>query len=40
MALRIVVRQAFTLERLVYVPNMEVPPEAWLRLPQRERNSC
>jgi hypothetical protein len=37
-ALRIVVREAFTLEQLVYVPSMEVPPEEWLRLPQRERN--
>jgi hypothetical protein len=38
MALRIVVREAFTLERLVYAPGMEVPPEEWLRLPRRERN--
>jgi hypothetical protein len=39
MAPRIVVRETFTLEQLVYVPNMEVPPEEWLRLPQRERCS-
>jgi hypothetical protein len=38
MARRIVVREAFAFDRLVYVPGIEVPPEAWLRLPQRKRN--
>jgi hypothetical protein len=34
----IVVRQALTLEGIVYGPAMEVPHEVWLRVPERERN--
>ena len=39
MADRIVVREAVTLEGIVYGPGMEIPPEVWLRLPERERNT-
>jgi hypothetical protein len=35
---RLILRQAVTLEGIVYGPGWEVPPEVWRRLPQRERN--
>jgi hypothetical protein len=31
----IVVREALTLHGIVYGPGMEIPAEAWLRLPRR-----
>ena len=39
MAVRILGREALTLEGIVYGPSMEVPPEVWLRLPVSERNT-
>ena len=33
------VREALTLEGIVYGPAMEIPLEVWLRLPQKERNT-
>jgi hypothetical protein len=35
---RIVVRDALTLDGIVYGPGQEIPPAVWLRLPKRERN--
>ena len=35
---RIVVREALTLEGIVYGPDMEIPPEVWRRVPTREQN--
>ena len=34
----IVVREALTLENIVYGPGSVIPLEVWLRLPERERN--
>ena len=39
MADRIVVREALTLEGIVYGPGWEIPPEVWRRLPEREQNT-
>ncbi len=38
MAEKIVVREALTLEGIVYGPGWENPFEVWLRVPKRERN--
>ena len=38
MAEKIVVREALTLEGIVYVPGWEIPFEVWMRLPVKERN--
>ena len=38
MAEKIIVREALTLEGIVYGPGMEIPFEVWLRVPVRERN--
>ncbi len=35
---RILVREALTLEGIVYGPTMEIPLAVWLRLPVKERN--
>jgi len=35
----IAVRDALTLNGIIYGPGMEIPPEVWLRLPERERNA-
>jgi len=34
----IVVRQALTLEGIVYGPGSAIPPEVWQRVPEREQN--
>ncbi len=34
----IVVRQALTLEGIVYGPGSVIPPEVWQRVSERERN--
>ena len=39
MAARILVREALTLEGIVYGPAMEIPLEVWLRLAVKERNT-
>ena len=36
---RIMVREALTLEGIVYGPGKELPPEVRLRVPERERNT-
>jgi hypothetical protein len=36
---KIIVREALTLEGIVYTPGWDIPPEVWLRLPERERNA-
>jgi hypothetical protein len=36
---RIVVREALTLDGIIYGLGMEIPPVVWLRLPERERNT-
>ena len=36
---KIIVREALTLEGIVYPPGWEIPPEVWRRLPKRERNT-
>ncbi len=36
---RIVVREALTLDGIIYGPGDEIPPEVWLRLPELERNT-
>ena len=38
MAEKIIVREALTLEGIVYGPGWEIPFEVWLRLPIRKRN--
>jgi hypothetical protein len=38
MADKIIVRQALTLEGVVYPPGWEIPLAVWLRLPKRQRN--
>jgi hypothetical protein len=38
MAEKILVREALTLEEIVYPPGWEIPLEVWLRVPVRERN--
>ena len=39
MAEKILVREAFTLEGIVYGPAWEIPLAVWLRVPVRERNT-
>ncbi len=36
---KIIVREAFALEGIIYGPGWEIPPEVWLRLLERERNT-
>jgi hypothetical protein len=36
---RIVVRETLTLEGMIDGPGTEIPPDVWLRLPKRERNT-
>ena len=38
MADKIIVREAVTLEGIVYPPGWEIPLEVWLRVPVKERN--
>jgi hypothetical protein len=35
----IVVREALTLDGIIYGPGDEIPPEVWVRLPKPERNT-
>ena len=38
MAEKIIVREAVTLEGIVYPPGWKIPLDVWLRVPVRERN--
>ena len=39
MAAKIIVREAVSLEGIVFPPGWEIPFEVWLRVPVRERNT-